>query len=76
MTADATLSAALRALSSDIAESGDSEACALLERAAKRIDEQHEEILHLRIYAPRPAPGARRQDDTEDRADRLAVLRP
>ena len=52
MTADATLSAALRALSSDISDSGDADTCALLLRAAKRIDEMHAEILLLRLFAP------------------------
>ena len=52
MTDDATLSAALRALLSNLEDFVDAEACALLERAAKRIDEQNAEILRLSIYAP------------------------
>lgn len=52
MTDDATLSAGLREIKRSLEDFVEADACDLLLRAAKRIEEMHEEILHLRIYAP------------------------
>ena len=52
MTDDATLSAGLRDLARSLEDFVDAETCAMLQRAAKRIDDMHAEILHIRIYAP------------------------